>query len=98
MESSTATPAAGHGVEARTMAEAFRITAAANRDSVALRSKGDEVTITWGEYERRVDALAGGLAQLGLGRGETIALLLVNRTEFHLADVAAMTLGATPFS
>ena len=31
-------------------------------------------------------------------RGDTVALMLSNRPEFHLADLAAMTLGATPFS
>ena len=45
-----------------------------------------------------MDALAGGLAALGLSRGETIALMLSNRPEFHLCDLAAMMLGATPFS
>ena len=31
-------------------------------------------------------------------RGDTVALMLGNRPEFHIADLAAMTLGATPFS
>ncbi len=93
------TPAAGgRGVDAPTIAEAFRRTVAGKRDSVAIRTKGDEVSWTWGELEQRVDALAGGLAQLGLGRGDTIAILLVNRPEFHAVDLAATTLGATPFS
>ena len=68
------------------------------RDAVAIRTKGDEVSWTWGELEQRVDALAGGLARLGLKRGDTIAIMLVNRPEFHVVDLAAMTLGATPFS
>jgi long-chain acyl-CoA synthetase len=42
--------------------------------------------------------LAGGLAGLGLARGETVALMLSNRPEFHLCDLAAMMLGAAPFS
>ncbi len=84
--------------EAATIAEAFRITAAQRVDDVAIRTKGDQFTITWGELRRRVDDLAGGLAKLGLGRGETIALMLSNRPEFHICDLAAMMLGATPFS
>jgi long-subunit acyl-CoA synthetase (AMP-forming) len=83
---------------AATLAEAFRITAAARHDQVAIRTKGDAFTITWGDLRERVDALAGGLAKLGLERGETIALLIGNRPEFHLCDLAAMMLGATPFS
>jgi long-chain acyl-CoA synthetase len=85
-------------VNATTLAQAFRLTAAERADEVAIRTKGDEFTITWGQLRRRVDDLAGGLAQLGLGRGETIALMLSNRPEFHLCDLAAMMLGATPFS
>ncbi len=65
---------------------------------IAIRTKGDEFTITWGELQRRVDALAGGLAKLGLERGQTLALMMGNRPEFHLCDVAGMMLGASPFS
>ncbi len=84
--------------EASTVAEAFRITAAERAAEVAIRTKDDAFTITWGELRERVDALAGGLAELGLGRGDTVALMLCNRPEFHLCDLAAMMLGATPFS
>ena len=83
---------------AATIAEAFRITAAERADDVAIRTRGDAFTITWGELRERVDALAGGLAELGLRRGETLALMLSNRPEFHLCDLAGMMLGAAPFS
>ena len=36
--------------------------------------------------------------RLGVGRGDTVALMISNRPEFAIADIAAMTLGATPFS
>src|SRR5271154_759424 len=85
-------------VGAATLAEAFRITAVDRCDDVAIRTKGDAFSITWGELRERVDALAGGLAKLGVKRGDTIALMLSNRPEFHLSDLAAMMLGATPFS
>ena len=84
--------------DASTVAEAFRITAAERAAEVAIRTKEDAFTITWGELRERVDALAGGLAKLGAGRGDTVALMLSNRPEFHLCDLAAMMLGATPFS
>ncbi len=83
---------------AETIAQAFRITAAERADEVAIRTKQDEFTITWGELRERVDALAGGLAKLGVKRGDTVALMLSNRPEFHLCDLAAMMLGAAPFS
>ncbi len=88
----------GSAAEAATIAEAFRITAAQRAEEVAIRTKGDQFTITWGDLRTRVDNLAGGLAKLGLKRGETIALMLSNRPEFHICDLAAMMLGATPFS
>ncbi len=81
-----------------TIAEAFRTTAAAHPDRVAVRTKDDEVSLTWSELRDRVDALAGGLAELGVRRGDTVALMLTNRPEFHVADLAVMALGATPFS
>src|SRR5687768_3430927 len=81
-----------------TIAEAFRTTAAAHPDRVAVRTKDDEVSLTFSELRERVDALAGGLARLGVRRGDKVALMLVNRPEFHIADLAVMTLGATPFS
>jgi long-chain acyl-CoA synthetase len=84
--------------EAATIAEAFRITAAERADEVAIRTKGDAFTITWSELRERADALAGGLAALGIERGDTLALLLSNRPEFHLCDLGAMMVGATPFS
>ncbi|HEX6743100.1 MAG TPA: long-chain fatty acid--CoA ligase [Solirubrobacteraceae bacterium] len=85
-------------VGAVTIAEAFRITAADRADEVAVRTKGDEVAWTWAELRERVDALAAGLTGLGLERGDTVALLLGNRPEFHLCDLAVVTAGATPFS
>ena len=91
-------PGGRSAVEATTVAEAFRITAAERSDDVAIRTKDDAFTITWGELRERVDALAGGLAKLGVKRGETVALMLSNCPEFHLCDLAAMMLGATPFS
>ena len=39
-----------------------------------------------------------GLHGLGVRRGDTVALWLSNRPEFHVADTAAMQLGAAPFS
>ena len=80
------------------MAEAFRITAEDFGDRVAVRTKDDSVSLTWGELRDRVDALAGGLAQLGVARGDTVALMFSNRPEFHLADLAVMMLGAVPYS
>src|SRR6056297_630181 len=42
--------------------------------------------------------LAAGLADLGVGKGDTVVLMLRNRPEFHALDLAALFLGATPVS
>src|SRR5690349_3038522 len=81
-----------------TMCAAFQVTAAENSDRVAIRTKGGEFSITWGEYAQGVEKIARGLAGLGLGRGGTVGVVLTNRPEFHLVDTAAMHLGATPYS
>ena len=78
--------------------DAFLRTALTHPGSLALRTLDDRVALTWGDVQRRANALAGGLARLGVGRGDPVALMLANRPEFHLADVAAMLLGAVPFS
>jgi long-chain acyl-CoA synthetase len=97
MATSTA-PVSRRALKARSIAEAFRITAEDFPDRVAVRTKDDGVSITWGELRERADALAGGLAKLGVKRGDTVALMLSNRPEFHLADLAVMSLGAVPYS
>src|SRR5215216_3962087 len=98
MGTASAAEASSRAVGAATIAEAFRITAEDHPDRVAVRTKDDEVSLTWGALRDRVDALARGLHELGVRRGDTVALMLANRPEFHIADLAAMTLGATPFS
>src|SRR5436305_1939099 len=98
METSTVTPVKGRAVDAPTLGEALRRTAVAHPDIVAVRTPDDAVSLSWADLVARVDALAGGLAKLAVGRGDTVALMLSNRPEFHIADLAAVTLGATPFS
>ncbi|GAA2429625.1 AMP-dependent synthetase/ligase [Mycolicibacterium llatzerense] len=81
-----------------TLCAAFQRTAAVDPDAVALRTPGDAVQLTWGEYAARVRDVAAALAALGVRRGDAVALMMANRPEFHIFDTAAMHLGATPFS
>jgi long-subunit acyl-CoA synthetase (AMP-forming) len=85
-------------VGAATIAEAFRLTVEDNPDKLAVRTLDEETAYTWSQLRAKVDALAGGLHRLGVRRGDTVALMISNRPEFMIADLAAMTLGATPFS
>lgn len=81
-----------------TLCEAFQDVAQRRPDAVALRSSDGTSTVTWREYSRRVQTIAGGLAALGVSPGDTVGLMLTNRPEFHLCDTAILHAGATPFS
>ena len=87
-----------NALAAVTMCEAFQITAADRPDDVALRTHDGRLSLTWAQYAERARRVAGGLASLGIGRGDTVALMTTNRPEFHVCDTAAFHLGATPFS
>ncbi|MGN6609107.1 MAG: AMP-dependent synthetase/ligase [Jatrophihabitans sp.] len=81
-----------------TLCAAFQSTATKRPDAIAIRSSDDRVVLTWRDYAARVRRIAAGLAALGVGRGDTVGIMLTNRPEFHLVDTAAIHLGATPFS
>jgi fatty-acyl-CoA synthase len=61
-------------------------------DATALRFLGH--TTTWGELDRRVTALAGSLSRRGVGFGDRVLILMLNRTEFIESFLAANKLGA----
>ena len=51
--------------------------------------------ITYAEFKLEVDALRAGLATLGIGRGDRVALIAGNRVEWAAAAYATFGLGAT---
>jgi long-subunit acyl-CoA synthetase (AMP-forming) len=67
-------------------------------DDAIIAGDEGERTISWRELRDWVGRIAGGLASLGVRKGDTVALLLNNRPEFIAADMAAVSLGAVPFS
>lgn len=81
-----------------TLCAAFQHTAAVHPDKIALRTPDDATTVTWAEYADRVRKVAAGLATLGITRGDTVAIMLTNRPEFHVVDTGVLHTGATPFS
>ena len=85
-------------LSAKTLCEAFQDTVKRTPDTVALRTPGDAVRITWRAYGERVERIATGLHALGVRSRDTVALMMSNRPEFNLCDTAAMHLGATPYS
>ncbi len=61
-------------------------------DTTALRFLGK--TTTWRELDRRVDALADALSRRGVGLGDRVLVLMLNRSEFVEAVLATNRLGA----
>lgn len=84
--------------QATTFCEAFARTAQQHGEEIALRTVDGAVELTWAELAARVEDTAARLAGLGVSRGDTVAMMLTNCPEFHIADLAALRLGATPFS
>ncbi|HEX5542052.1 MAG TPA: AMP-binding protein [Micromonospora sp.] len=70
--------------------------AARQPDAVALQEKryGIWQPLTWAQYARRVHDLAYGLAELGIRRGDIVAVLGDNRPEWLITELAAQCLGA----
>src|SRR5262249_52986405 len=66
-------------------------------DDLAIRDEARDKEISWSELRELVHRIAGGLAKLGLGKDDTVAIMLGNRWEFIPCDLAAVSLGATPF-
>ena len=78
--------------------EAFVATVDRIPDDTAIVDDSLDVTLTWSELGDRVRATAGGYRSLGLGPSKTIAFLMRNRADFIPSDLAAVSIGALPFS
>lgn len=66
-------------------------------NAVALHQptgKGHYRTHTWNEYKRAAEEIACGLRELGIGRGDTVALHSETRAEFYLADLGVLANGS----
>jgi long-subunit acyl-CoA synthetase (AMP-forming) len=90
------TPA--RAVDAPDLCQAFARTVARWGDAPALRASDGSAQLTWRQFDTVMRATAGGLAALGVGRGGTVAMLLTNRYEAAVTDMATLHLGAVPVS
>ena len=61
-------------------------------NATALRFLGN--TVTWDGLQRRVTALADALSRRGVGFGDRVMILMLNRPEFIETCLAATMLGA----
>ena len=92
------TTAAAAPAGLRSLAAALYDTARRVPDRPAFTALDQSVALTWSQTAVVASEVAGGLSGLGVKRGETVGLMTVNRPEFNLADLGAVTLGAVPFS
>ena len=66
----------------------------ASRDLFGTKRAGRWQWTTYGEFGRMVEQFRGGLAGLGVGRGDTVAIVANNRLEWAVAAHASYGLGA----
>lgn len=82
---------------AATLAELFTISVPAFSDEPLLGVRVSDTDWDWtsyGEFGDLVDKARGGLAQLGLSKGDRAAIISDNRVEWAVGAYAAYTLGA----
>ncbi|MGV9560635.1 AMP-dependent synthetase/ligase [Streptomyces sp. NPDC003522] len=61
-------------------------------------SDGGWTTFSWAEVREHTRSLAAGYRALGVGRGDHVLLMMSNRPEHWLSDLALVRLGAVPVS
>lgn len=80
----------------QTLPERLHARAAESPDLIAcLYRSGDKwQAVTWREFVRRVDTLAGHFARLGLRPGDRAAIMLPTSPEWEYCQFAALSVGA----
>lgn len=78
------------------IADLFEMVADTVPDRLAIQGPGD--ALTYRELDARSDALARGLVDRGIARGDHVGLYMRNRAEYLEAYLAAIKVGAVPFN
>lgn len=77
----------------RTIPQSLAETVSRHGESLAAVFCEQDIRWTWNEFAKRIDALAGGLDQLGFAKGDRIGVWAPNRFEWLLAQFATARLG-----
>jgi long-chain acyl-CoA synthetase len=87
---------AGRVAQADTFPKMLRLNATEHGREIALREKdfGLWRIFTWDDYQTRTRDFALGLVELGLGRGDVVAIVGDNRPDWVAAEIAAHAVGA----
>lgn len=85
-----------HRPKHETLVEIFEASVARHADRPLFGTKVGRVWhyMSYAEFGRRVNDLRGGLASLGVTRGDRVAMISNNRPEWAIAAYATYTLGA----
>jgi long-chain acyl-CoA synthetase len=81
---------------ANTLPKLLRLNAREHAADIAFREKhlGVWREFTWADYQARVRDFALGLAGLGLGKGDVVALIGDNRPDWVAGEIASHAIGA----
>ncbi len=88
-------------IEGQNVPKRFLATVAECGDTEVVRWKngaGEWEAVTASELAETTARVASGLADLGVGPGDRVMIMVANRMEFYPLDLAALFLGATPVS
>lgn len=87
---------AARAAKADTFPKMLRLNAKEHGRDIALREKdyGLWRTFTWDDYNNRVRDFALGMTELGLARGDVVAIIGDNRPDWVAAEIAAHAIGA----
>ncbi|MBS1848323.1 MAG: long-chain fatty acid--CoA ligase [Actinobacteria bacterium] len=86
-------------VEGRTVVTLLTDAARDFGSQVAFRTLGpDSTEISYGELADRVARCAAGLRSIGVDKGDRVVMMMRNRVEFYVLDLAVVCCGATPIS
>jgi long-chain acyl-CoA synthetase len=78
-----------------TVKDLLAVNAARSPESVALIDPEQEITLTFGDLDKKALALSGFLVENGINPGDRIAFFLTNAVEFPVSLFATARIGAT---
>ena len=70
-----------------------RVESQPDRPALRHHAAGGWEPLSWGDYGRAVEETAAGLTTLGIAHGDRVGLLSANRPEWHIADLATLSVG-----
>jgi len=82
--------------QSKTLSDLFhkRLALSSQEESYRIKKQGTWTPTTWGEFGARVEALSAGMLDLGVTRGDTVAILAETTPQWCEIDMATIDIGA----